>query len=120
MANRLAEAATRIRQRLQECASSLVDYRRGSQSVRLAATIGRFTAPMVDQAGFALSVQVQDFLVTASELRLEGVAVTPQAGDRITASDGAVFEVLEVPGEGCSRSTDGFDVGLRIHTKRVQ
>jgi hypothetical protein len=111
MADRLAESATRIRQRLQECASSLVDYSHEGQSVRLAATRGQFTAPTTDQAGFPLSVQVVDFSVTANELRL---------GARITTSDGAVFEVLEIPGEGCFRNSDRYGIALRIHTKQVQ
>jgi hypothetical protein len=119
MADRLAEAATRIRQRLTECASSLVDYSRGSQSVRLLATRGQFSAPVTDQGGFPLAVHVDDFLLVASELRFEGLPVIPHTGDRITTSSGAVFEVLDIPGEGCFRHSDRFGVGLRIHTKQV-
>lgn len=120
MVDRLAEAATLIRQRLQQCASSLVDYRRDSQSVRLAATRGVSTGPMFDQAGFPLGIQTCDFIVTASELRFDGIPVVPQLGDRITTDDGAVYEVLEIPGEGCFRNSDRYGIALRIHSKRIQ
>lgn len=120
MADRLTSAMERLQARMLSHASRQVTYQRGAQSVGLRATLGGSDLTIDQSAGFPLAVRSADFIVTPSDLVIDGVSVEPAAGDRITDPAGRVFEVLEIPGGMPWRFTDPERTAMRIHTKQVQ
>jgi len=99
--------------------SRLVTYSRGADSSQVAATVGRTVFEVDDGYGVVEKWESRDFLITAADLVLGGVAVTPQCGDRIT-DGGRVYEVLAPGKEDVFRLSDPYGVTLRVHTKQVQ
>ena len=99
-----------------------VTYRRGGDSVSLAATKGRSEFEQGDEDGFVHQLEAQDFLVRTEDLILGGARTLPKAGDRIADSDGAqtfVYEVMAPGSEPPWRYSDLYRRTLRIHTKLV-
>jgi len=108
---------------LKQHASSPVTYSRPpaddegeTLELEIAATLGKTEYEKSDQYGLPVGATATDFLVSAADFA--GTFGEPQVGDRVVA-DGAVYEVLELPGQGCWRWTDGFGNTMRIHTKRI-
>jgi len=108
---------------LKQHASSRVTYSRPPADdegepveLEIAATLGRTDYEKSDQYGLPISATATEFLVSAADFT--GTFGEPQVGDRVVF-DGAVYEVLELPGQGCWRWTDGFGSLMRIHTKRI-
>ncbi len=107
---------------LKQHAASQVTYSRpatdGGDAVELplAATLGKTDYEKPDEYGMPVGATATDFLI--SSVDFTGTFGEPQTGDRIVF-DGSVFEVLDVPGQGCWRRTDGFGNTMRIHTKRI-
>ena len=108
---------------LKQHASSQVTYSRPPADdedevleLEIAATLGKTEYEKLDQYGLPVGATATDFLVSAADFA--GTFGEPQVGDRVVA-DGAVYEVLELPGQGCWRWTDGFGNTMRIHTKRI-
>jgi len=102
--------------------SRTVTYSRGEQSVELSATLGNTRYEVADEAGATVQAKATDFIVSADELVLAGVQVTPQVGDRVRVPAGGkvqVFEVLDLAGAGHYRSADPQGRMLRIHAKQV-
>jgi hypothetical protein len=101
----------------------MITYRRGSQSVSLAATIGR-TDFAADAAEPVIETwQSLDYLIRTADLVLGTVTTLPLRGDRIEETDGAVthvYEVMAPSGQTPWRYADDFRRELRIHTKHVQ
>ena len=83
----------------------------------IAATVGKTDYEKLDQYGMPVGATASDFLVAGADLA--ATFGEPKVGDRITTDDGVVYEVLDVPGQGCWRWTDGFGNTMRIHTKRI-
>lgn len=99
-----------------------VVYQRGSDTVELAATIGRTTFEQADEYGVLHRTESRDYLVRASDLALATVQTLPQRGDRIreTAGDQTfVYEVMAPGNEPPWRYSDPYRRTLRIHTKHV-
>ena len=97
-------------------------YRRGTDSVELAATIGRTVFDQTDEYGTTHRTELRDFLVLANDLVLDAICTLPRAGDRIreTAGDQTfVYEVMAPGGEPPFRYSDPYRRTLRIHTKHV-
>jgi len=89
----------------------------------IAATLGKTDYEKLDQYGLPVGATATDFLISAADLPTGQAGFTatfgePQVGDRVVL-DGAVYEVLELPGQGCWRWSDGFGNTMRIHTKRI-
>jgi len=84
--------------------------------LELAATLGKTDYEKSDQYGLPVGATATDFLVSAADFT--GTFGEPQAGDRVVFA-GAVYEVLELPGQGCWRRSNGFGNTMRIHTKRI-
>jgi len=84
--------------------------------LEIAATLGKTDYEKSDQYGLPVGATASDFLVSAADFT--GTFGEPQVGDRIVFA-GAVYEVLELPGQGCWRWSDGFGNTMRIHTKRI-
>ena len=82
----------------------------------IAATVGKTDYEKLDQSGLPVGATASDFLVSAADFA--GTFGEPQVGDRIVA-DSVVYEVLELPGQGCWRQSDRFGNTMRIHTKRI-
>lgn len=98
--------------------SRRVTYRRGEDSVEIDATPGSTTYEVADEAGAVIGATATDFIISAGALVLDGQAVTPRPGDRIV-SNGAVFEVLDLAGQGCWRWCGPHRTAMRIHAKEV-
>jgi hypothetical protein len=101
-----------------------VTYRRGTDSVELAATIGRTVFEQVDEAegGIIHKIEARDFLVLRTDLVLGGVQTLPKAGDHICERDAdgtQVYEVMAPGNEPPFRYSDPYRKTLRIHTKHV-
>ncbi len=97
-------------------------YQRGTDTVELAATIGRTAFEQADEFGVIHRTESRDFLVRASDLVLASVQALPKAGDRIreTAGDQVfVYEVMAPGNEPPWRYSDPYRRTLRIHTKHV-
>ena len=98
--------------------SEAITYKRSSSTVTVMGTPGKTDYDVADESGLRVGSQVTDFLIIAADLILGGTATTPQHGDQIIFS-GSVYEVLNLPGDGCWRYSDPYKIALRIHTKQV-
>ena len=105
--------------------SKPVTYQRGGESVEVAATLGATSLEVADEGGVTVRTRQTDFIVSADALVLGGVEITPQVGDRILMTAGAlgekvlVFEVLALPGGEHFRPADPTGTALRIHAKQI-
>ena len=102
--------------------SRQVVYQRGSESVSLAATIGRTVFEIDDGQGLLERYESRDFLVLADDLVLAGSKTLPKSGDRIRETQGSdvfVYEVMAPGGEPVWRYSDPYRKTLRIHTKQI-
>ena len=107
---------------LSQHAASPVTYSRPASgggdpvALELSATLGKTDYEKSDEYGMPVGATAIDFLVLATDFTT--TFVEPRVGDRATF-DGVVYEVLELPGQGCWRWSDGYGNLLRIHTKRI-
>ncbi len=95
-----------------------VIYRRGAEVWHLRATPGRTQYEVVQEDGLQVTGETVDFIVRAVDL----VGGDPQPGDIIEMERGgtiAVFEVMDLGGQGHYRPGDPYGVSIRIHTKQV-
>ncbi len=99
-----------------EFMTQLVKYRRGAEAIDVLATIGRTQYENEDEGGFRVGAHMVDFLISADDLMIGGVAVVPEFGDEIEYN-GKMFEVSHLSGEGCWRWSDPHGKTYRIHTK---
>ena len=99
-----------------------VSYQRSTESVAVAATVGK-TVFQVDKGyGIVEQMEARDYLVLADDLVLGGQPVLPKAGDRVREVEGSkafVYEVMAPGNEPCWRYSDPYRQTLRIHTKLV-
>jgi hypothetical protein len=93
-----------------------VRYKRGESHVDLKATVGKTDFEVGEEGSFKVGSHVVDFLVTASDLIINGSAVFPELGDEIIYND-KTFTVLHLPSEGFWRWSDPYGNTMRIHTK---
>ena len=118
--------ATRASFLASECKAhmaSAVTYSRGADSVSVSASRGRSQFNVEVGGEVYQTTDAQDFIITAADLVLDGVAVEPIVGDRIVdpaAVDGeTTYEVLAPGEEPVWRWTDSSHRRRRIHTKRI-
>lgn len=96
-----------------------VVYSRGDDEVEVTATPGQTIVRLSQGAGVEIRERIQDWIIDVADLVLDGAAVEPREGDRITES-GNVFEVMKPPGqEPPWRYTDSYRAAYRIHVKEV-
>jgi hypothetical protein len=93
-------------------------YKRSNTTVTVMGTPGKTDYEVADESGLKVGSQVTDFLIIAADLILGGVVTTPQHGDQIIFGS-SVYEVLNLPGDGCWRYSDPYKIALRIHTKQI-
>lgn len=125
MSDLLASAASWLADQQAAHLAATVTYRRGAQSVSLAATRGRTEFDEPDAVtGFPVRQTSVDWLVTAAALVLSGdaAATLPARGDTIEETAAGVtttYEVLPLgTSEQCFRPCDPAGYKLRVHTKR--
>jgi hypothetical protein len=102
--------------------SRTVTYQRDTDSVDVAATVGKTEFQIDSGYGVIETFQSRDFLIAAAGLVLDDQAVLPEPGDRITETQGEqtfVYEVMAPGNEPCWRYSDVYRQTLRIHTKQV-
>jgi hypothetical protein len=97
--------------------SRLVTYKRGGDSVEIAATLGTSEEEVYDESGTSMRAKRTDFLVTAADLILDGYLVTPIPGDRIVHG-AKTYEVMALA-DGRHYVAFPGNVTLRIHAKLV-
>jgi len=126
MSDLLQSGASWLATTLRNHAAQTVTYRRphtgGSQSVELAATIGRSEIEEQQADGTLVKYEIRDYLIDVADLVLAGVAVLPEDGDLIEETLGgatAVYEILR-DGDEPWRYSDVYHTRLRIHTKRIK
>jgi hypothetical protein len=97
----------------------VITYRRGDHAVTLTAVRGKTDAVMVNGGGAAIDAKIDDFIILASELVLDGAAILPAEADTIAVADvpGAVFEVAGSP---AWRYSDPQETQYRVHTNRIK
>ena len=119
MADLIAQGAAWLTNQRRASASQTVTYSRGTASVSISAAIGN-SAFTLDNGNVVLNLESRDYLFAAADLVLNGNAVTPLPGDRITEADGQVYEVLPIAGEPAWRYSDNARTSLRVHTRQVE
>lgn len=95
-----------------------VTYKRGSSSVSITATFGQSEFEVIAGDNSSSLITTHDFLVTPSDLILDGSVVEPQKEDTITWTvDGEtrVYRVLDRPGLKAF-AYDSLRKTLRIRT----
>ncbi len=98
--------------------SSLVTYRRGEDTAEVSATIGKTVFRIEDEYGRIVHYESRDYLISASDLVLNGTIITPERSDEII-EDGFVYEVMAPANEPEWRYSDTHRQTLRIHTKQT-
>lgn len=99
-----------------------VTYRRGGESIELAATVGRTDFDVVDASGIGVRVESRDYLIRAADLDFGDGPTLPTRGDRIEEASGEtthVYEVLTLGNQSPWRHSDPSRETLRIHTKQI-
>jgi len=117
MQDLLHKANAWLADQLHEHLAVEVVYGRGIEDVSVRATIGRTLLKLDDgYGGVRMEWTDRDFLIRAADLVLDGAAVVPQRGDRITEGP-LEFSVLAPAAEPVWRWSDPHRQVLRIHTK---
>ncbi len=102
--------------------SKCVVYGRGLDFAEVPATVGRTVFRLDKGYGITERIESRDYLILASDLKLNGAAILPKAGDIIRETDGGkvfVHELVSPGGESCWRWSDPWRRTLRTHTKQV-
>jgi hypothetical protein len=118
----LAKGAAWLEDQRHRHLTRTVVYQRGTNSVEIAATIGRTEFEQADEYGIIRRTEARDYLVRAVDLVIANEQVLPKAGDRIRETDGSVtyiYEVMAPGGEPPWRYSDPYRQTLRIHTKFI-
>jgi hypothetical protein len=105
---------------VRQVAGEPATYHRGSDSASIDKIVPGETGVQVDdRKGTTVRAKKRDWLIKASALVINEVAIKPAIGDRIkvTVADGLdVYEVSELAGEVC-RWWDRGKTTWRIHTR---
>ena len=122
MADLLKQGSDWLQSMRNQHATQSVIYKRGSDQVTLNATKGKSQIEVEDEYGTRIETEITDFLITASDLVLNGQTTTPAVGDKIEETiDGVtrIYEVMPIVAEGHWRWSDSFGKTLRIHTRLI-
>jgi hypothetical protein len=123
MADMIADGTSWVADQLKDHVSQSVTYRRGSQSVTVAATIGRTQYQVEQHDGSFLRVWTRDFIVQTADLVLGGLRVDPKRGDTIEETAGGrtyTYEVCAPTGNPPYEPADAFRAAVRIHTQETR
>jgi len=96
-----------------------ITYQRASASVSITAVVGASDGERMDSGGTLYSFTSTDFLVTASQLILNGEIVLPQRGDVIIWDSRRYAVLAQNSGEKPYRESGPGGAVLRVHTKKT-
>lgn len=122
MADLLGNGLAWLSQKRHEHMTQAVTYTRGSDEIELSATKARAVMSEVGDESAYYDVHATDWIVRSADLEINGVAIEPQVGDRITEVMGDatyVYEVMSTNLEPCFVLENGRRHSLRIHTKVI-
>jgi len=119
MGNLLQEALQFLDAKRRGHMAQEVAYKRGADSAVVLATFGKTAYQVEASEGITVGAEVVDFLISACELAIQGSPIRPQSGDRILVEGQGTYEVLDLPGAGCWRYSDPYQMTYRIHTKKI-
>lgn len=122
MTTLVQNGVTWLGSKLKTAAGVSITYTRGSYSVTITAACILNQYQIIDEEGFTTSVNSRDYLIHGAELILNGAAIAPRAGDRISETIGGVVNTFEVVPLGQLREYEPMDsdsVLLKVHTKKV-
>jgi hypothetical protein len=122
MTDLLETASAWLENQREQFLSRPVIYRRGSDGIKLPATIGRTVFALDDGAGGVLRTESRDYLIRTALLVLGGAPTLPRRGDQVHEMVGAVVYVYEVMAPGDEphyRFSDPYRKALRVHTKQI-
>ena len=120
MADYLSTGMAKLEEIRKGYMASNVTYKRGSNTVTVAATKGRSVRDEETESGVMLRHEIIDFLIATADLILSGSQVEPEVGDQILETVGSVvltYKVVPLETEGHFRYSDPQRNTLRIHTK---
>lgn len=123
MVDVLREASEWLEGERDKFLSEPVVYRRGADTVTLNATRGRTIFEIDDGFGSVERWESRDFLISTKDLKINGVEVLPERGDKIEDQEETrlyIFELMAPPGEPFFRYSDLWRDTLRIHTKQTK
>lgn len=105
---------------VQTAAAASVTYARGAETATVTAVVGRTVFASNAEGAARVEFGDRDYLILAADLVAANANWTkPAIGDRITDSEGRVFEVVTPDtGEPAWRYSDPQHTTWRIHTKR--
>jgi hypothetical protein len=120
----MQNAATWLGAQLQAAAGRSIIYHRSSDvSGTISGVCSKVEYEVLDRdEGAMTAVTFDDWLFTASELIVNGTAITPRIGDQITETlNGTTitYEVLPIDKRPCFEFADSSGILLTVHTKRV-
>lgn len=116
MADILKNAMSWLESQRKKHLTSSVFYKRKSDFVAVPATIGKTIFRIEDDYGRIVHYESRDYLISSSDLLINGIIITPEKGDEII-DDGFIYEVMAPANEPEWRYSDTYQNTLRIHTK---
>lgn len=119
MADLLQKGLQFLESQRQQHLAQEVTYKRGVDTVQVLATFGKTTYEVEEAEGIKVGAEVIDFLISAADLVLQDQPIRPQYGDQILVTGQGTYEVLDLPGAGCYRYSDPYQMTFRIHTKLI-
>jgi len=115
----MQEATDRLMASFQKSAGITISYSRGTMIIAgITATVGRSPYNIMD-GDVMIAYESRDYIIKKSDLQLAGLQFTPQSGDRITESDGGVYEVSIPKPLNVFESIGPDGTVFRIHTKGI-
>jgi len=120
MTNLFARANAWLGSTLAASAGVAVMLRRDHHRTPLTVWIGHTDAEKTVDGELVLATRIRNYLVDVTAYRINGQAVEPLRGDRITEADGAEYEILPPSGEPVWRWSDPQRTRYRIHARLVE
>ena len=98
--------------------TSPVIYRRGGDSAKVSATVGKTVFKVTDDYGRYQHIESRDYLISVADLVLNNTRILPEPGDEIIENS-FIYEVMAPNDEPEWRYSDSSRQTLRIHTKFI-
>ncbi len=122
MTNLLAIGAAWLRDQRKDHLSQTVEYRRGGDVLAILATHDLSHREIEDGEAGVIEIQVDDWLLSAEDLKLYGHVAVPKNRDLIVCLMGEEYIAYEVAPVGAQAAWEYEDPQqeiLRIHTNRL-
>lgn len=116
MSNMLADAAQNLANSLDDFASSLITYKRNSDSAAMLASVGNPEIEVEIKEDLGLAASMQVFIVRKTNL--PAFASTPAVNDEIIYN-GDTYRTFPFNGPFVWEKSDPFGVRIRIYTTKV-